>query len=697
MHFLFFIASVTTVFILSINPALSADTKTVNNTGFIGLNTTPTARHDKKNTIRIGTSNLDPYLHAYIGLQIANPLYVNIRQTAEISNINKKAKALYPGVDLKLRILRETRTQPEVSIGTQSAFGHKRMAGEFLALSKRYNDFDFTAGIGWGRFSTAKHLKNPLKSVSSHFSKERSPYDEHPNTPEHWFTGEHIGLFGGIEYFTKIDGLSIKLDYGSDRYTTEKQLFNYETPSPWSAGFSYSPSPWISAAIAIQGTDKIMSRIALKSSPDTWPVQGKHYDTPTPFHKHRSGHYPDTSRIMRFSKNDGITLSNIHYSRQTIFAEVEIPEGANTPKHLGRAIRHISAHSGTEIEEIILTPLHNNLRGRSIKVMRSDVENALNNNQGSPEEIWRNVDFPVNDNPKTINTNNIHNMGINLKTQFSLTQDNQLSLSEKDNGHLYRSSVTAHVKTSPFLGFFSNAAIKLNLSDNLENIEKLRPHSKFTSKGDINAFTKERISIENAVLGYAKSLTPSLHTAVTAGYLEEQYAGISGEILYRPLSSRLSVGAEIHHTLKRNPYTALNAGIIQGGVTTGHLNIWYDLPKHDLTLKASAGRFLATDVGIDIGLEKTFKNGAKIDTNLAISNYAEPDIFGGTTHAYHSISLTLPIGGARYIPSGSHIKTTVAPFGRNIAQRINKSFDLYNNTEQFTLKHIADHWSEILD
>ncbi len=697
MRILLYSFSLITLLLLPIKTANSTHKKSVTSTGFIGLNTAPSARHDNKNTIRLGTSSLDPYLHAYIGLQISNPLYISIRQTAEVSNINEDAKALYPGVDIKLRLSQETNTQPEISIGAQSAFGHKRMAGEFIALSKRYNNLDFTAGLGWGRFATAKHLKNPLKALGTHFTKERNRNNDHPNTPEHWFTGEHIGLFGGVEYFTPIDGLSVKLDYGSDRYTAEKQAFNHKAPAPWSAGLSYSPTEWINAGFAIQGTDKIMSRLSLQSSPTKWPITGKHYDAPAPFYKNRSGNQPNTSKIIRSAHNDNITLSNLHYSRQSIFAEVEIPAGTNTPKHIGRAIRHISAHSGTDIEEIILTPIHNNLRDNTIKVMRSDVEKALDNSQGSPEEIWKNTEFTVTDKEKTINIPFTPNKGIKSKTQFLITQENQISLSEEDNGHLYRSSITGHIKTSPFLGFFSNTAFRLNIADNLKHLDSVRPQSNYTTKGNINAFTNERISVENSFIGYSHSLTPSWHTALTAGYLEEQYAGIGGEILYRPFSSRFAIGAEIHHVLRRDPNTALNIGLIEGGVTTGHANIWYNIPRHDLTLKASAGRFLATDIGIGLGLEKTFNNGARIDANLAISNYAESDIFGGTTHAYHGISLTLPLGGIRYIPSGSHTKTTIAPFGRNIAQRTNKPFNLYKETEQLTLKHIADHWSEILD
>ena len=205
-------------------------------TGFLGLNTVPSARMDKVGTVRMGASTLDPYMHGYIGIQIAEPLHINVRQTAEVSNLTENPKALYPGVDLKLRLIKETATRPEISLGLQAAFGHKRMAGEYIALSKRYNNFDFTTGLGWGRFGSAGHLNNPFKSLSSHFEHDRNPDSDLPNTPNDWFTGDKIGIFAGVEYFLPYDGLSLKLDYGADRYTAEKSNFNYKAPAPWGIG-----------------------------------------------------------------------------------------------------------------------------------------------------------------------------------------------------------------------------------------------------------------------------------------------------------------------------------------------------------------------------------------------------------------------------------------------------------------------------
>ncbi len=673
-------------------------TYSTNNLGFLGLNTTPSARMDNVGTLRTGTSISDPYINGYIGVQIAEPLYVSLRQTAETSNIKQDADRLYPGVDLKLRLIKEKAHTPEIALGLQSAIGHKRMAGEYLALSKRYKNFDFTAGLGWGRFGTANHFKNPLRAISSHFNHERDFNSEHPNEPQDWFTGKSVGLFGGVEYFLPWNGLSLKLDYGADRYSAEKAAFNFNAPAPWSAGISYTPKEWLNAGIAIQGTNRIMARLSLQGTPEKWPFTHKKYTEAKPFYKERKK-TGNTTTITQSAANDGIDITDIYTENKRIHAQLNLPEYGNTPQEIGRAIRHIASNSPPEIEEITITLSQKNLHSETLSIMRSDVEKAMSNHSKSSNEIWKNTEFITNNTPPILPTALLPTKGIKHERTLTLTLENTLGLSEEDHGALYRSSFIVETKASPFLGFLSGTALRLNIKDNLNKLEDFRTLTSFPVRSDIAEFTKQRASLEHAYLGYAHSFTPDLHILGLSGYLEEFHAGIGGEILYRPFDKRLALGAEIWNVTRRQGNTPLNLTMRtdNGRVTTGHINAWYDIPHHDITVNARAGRFLGTDWGASAGLQKEFKNGATLKSTISISNAADSDVFGGTTHANHNISLTLPLGSTPLIPTGSSIKTTLSPFGRNAAQSLNKPIDLLSMTEGFTVDHIAKYWDKVLD
>lgn len=675
--------------------AAIADTSnpyTANIYGAPGLNTVPSARMYEEGTVSVGASTLDPYLHGFLGFQIAKPLFVNIRQTAEISNINKDPDRLYPGVDLKLRLLEEGAYRPEMAIGLQSAVGHKRMAGEYLALSKRYRNFDFTAGLGWGRFGTAEHFNNPLKSVSNHFGKTRILDGEISNSPENWFTGESIGIFGGVEYFTSIRGLSLKADYGADRYSAESQAFGYDAPAPWSVGLNYSPYEWVDAAIGMQGSDKIMARLNLKSIPSKWPFKSAADEDYSPMRPFRTG-LTEPNAMTISAHKDGALVYNLEHNTQGASASLDLKPYKNTPAQLANAAINMANHAGPDIESISIRPTKYNLKGPRITLNRRDLELANAHNQGSADEIWQNT--IIGDEAAKSKTSPFSLNQFKLR-HFKFVLDNQFSLSEEDSGVLYRSSLLTHINGPSFFGLLhSGTALRLNLADNLDGIKDLRPPAFLPVRSNVYEFADDMLSLENAYLTYTHSITPSWHVALTGGYLEEMYAGAGGEILWRPFDSRLAIGADAWLALKRDPLTDLNLTLNGDSLLTGHLNAWYDFPASDLTLHARVGRYLAEDTGATLGLKKSFMNGASIEGFANYTNAQDYDLFGGDTHAYHGVRLSLPLGSVKYVPDGSEMRLSAAPFGRDTGQSLNKPFDLYEETESFSYDHIARYWHDI--
>ncbi len=487
--------------------------------GFIGLNTVPSARMDSAGTIRAGLSTLDPYMSGYIGVQLAAPLHVNIRQTAEISSLTGTAKRLYPNIGLKLRLKKESAYSPEISVGLQSIIGHKRMASEYIALSKSYKNLDFTAGIGWGRMGASGKFNNPLKYISENFGKDRDQNSETPSSPANWFSGDSIGFFGGIEYFTPIKGLSLKLDYGSDKYGVEKAVSDYNPAAPWGIGLSYNYNDWANASLGMQGDDKIFAGISIKSNPAKWSLTHRKYDEPKPFYKVRSHSQTNITAIKQDAASDGIYLYNIKESGNKIFANLELSPKAPSPRQIGRAARHISMHSARNIEEINIRPSHENLHGANIKLMRSDVENAVDNKSGSPQELWGNAAFVVTDGESKQSHGFLSTKGISGSKAFSIDIESQFSLSEEDSGILYRSSALINAKSSAFLGIITGSTLRININDNLDKIEEIRPAALNPVRSDVYNFTNKRIALENSYITYNHSLTPELSASITAGYL----------------------------------------------------------------------------------------------------------------------------------------------------------------------------------
>lgn len=652
--------------------------------GLIGLNTVPSARMDKEGTVRLGASYLDPYLHSYLGIQISKPLFINVRRSVETSNPFKDAEQVTPSADFKLKLKKENAYTPEIALGIQSALGHRKQSGEFIAASKRYNNFDITAGIGWGRYGTAGHINNPLKIINNNFASKRDIESSRNNTPSNWFRGEKVGFFVGVEYFLPTKGLSLKIDYGADRYAVEKaQSETFNAPSPFGIGLSYTPTQWINAGFGLQGKNKITARLNLKANIKNWQ------HTPS----------NQTHNKIKLLQTPPVTnLDKIYIQGKTVHAITTIPNNLSTPEHLANLIAHIEDDYSEQInqtKQYAITIKKSKIRGKTLYIPRKKYLEQLKTKTHSAEELW-NITAIENKLPITSKKKQIlPRKGIKARQILSLTLENHLSVTEERTGTLYRSSLITAARDIPFFNTINGAALRLNIIGNNKKIDSYSPINIPTVRSDLSGFSSKRIALENAYLGWVYSMPQQLHFLALGGYLEELHAGIGGEILYRPYKARYAIGADVWHINKRKPNTMINAGITNNSATTAFANFWYNIPKYEVTASLKAGRYIAGDHGAEIALQKQFKNGANLSAKIALTNARELNAFGDDLTTFHSLNLTLPFYNIPYLNASTHVKTKIEPFARNAAQRLKKPIDLYTETTPLGKNHIASHWNKI--
>lgn len=244
----------------------------------------------------------------------------------------------------------------------------------------------------------------------------------------------------------------------------------------------------------------------------------------------------------------------------------------------------------------------------------------------------------------------------------------------------------------------AGAAIRLDLNNNLEQLNEFRPRSILPVRSDIDLFAERRLSLDRLYLSYLKTLQTDLHVGLTGGYLEEQYAGLGSEVLYRPFGKNWAVGAEAWQVFKRDPNSSLNMNLTVDSLLSGHVNAWWRPSSAPNTVfQARAGRYLGEDLGASLSLTHLFQNGAELSGFVTVSDKSEFDVFGKDTHLYHGLRLSVPIGSFPLISRNSRIDVIAEPFGRDTGQALDKPVDLYRLTEPFSLQHMTQHWGDILE
>lgn len=648
-------------------------------TGMIGLNTIPTARMDPVGTWRVGAGYDGFYSHVTAGSQIGDHLYLGLRQTSDTAS----ATSLYPGMDAKLRLFRETKLRPEISIGLQSMFGERRMAGEYLALSKRYYDFDFTMGLGWGRFGTRQSIPNPM--LFQAFGPSSRHLDGHsPQRPKDWFSGD-AGLFGGVEYMTPIDGLSLMADWSSDGWSAERRAYEeFKAPAPWSIGAAYSPLPYVQTGLAYQGDDTVIARIGITAQLNDWAGRLAPLPPDVPLAAGRPTHYdrPDLCRQVLNIRVSGITAS----------ATLDLNDLDPVSFQIGQAARCLANSAGNGPEQIALQLRHSGFDGPTLALNRRDLEQAMIRNQGSPEEIWSNLLF--SDSGSSTQLGKFQSrMSRALAIRYDIDQD--ISLMNEDSGLLTRTSFVPALSLPVGGGRFIGAALRFNLDHNLHMIDgpsggSARPRA---IRSNISDFADRGVHIERAYLSQSLTLAPHLFALGSIGYLEEMYGGASAELLYRPFGKPWAIGLELSEVFKRNPLTRLALDRDGDFQTTGFINGYYEFPGTNATLHASAGRYLGGEYGGGLDLTNRLDNGVRIGGTVTATTRNDHTPAGDDTAYYAGLTLSLPIGTLRALPDGSRLNIDTRPLGRDRGQRLDTPLSLYDATEPFSYRSITRQWS----
>ncbi len=167
------------------------DVASFSNYGSVGLIQMPTARFHEEGTLAFNWSHNDPYIN---GAVIAYPFswfeasyqYTDINNALYSDNPAFSGNQSYKdkGFDAKFRILKESNFLPQVAVGARDIAGTSVFTAEYLVMSKKFKNVDFSLGIGWGTLSGNK-IKNPLTYISDAYS-ERIDIDD---------DGNIIGLF----------------------------------------------------------------------------------------------------------------------------------------------------------------------------------------------------------------------------------------------------------------------------------------------------------------------------------------------------------------------------------------------------------------------------------------------------------------------------------------------------------------------
>lgn len=263
------------------------DLYSANEMGGVGLLQTRTARFAPDGALELGVSFLNPYRRYYVTWQILPWLEASFRYTDttnrlvgavvvsqsqrdfynNIINLRGGGTNLDRGFDFKVKLWGEGDIRPAMAIGVQDALGTGLFGGEYFVASKRFRRFDLHLGMGWGYLGSRGFLPNPFRILGGGFDDRDAEVGRGGKVSlGNYFGGRRVALFGGVEYHTPIEGLSLKVEYSGNDPALEPGQNPLNEDLPLGIGVNYRPTSWFDLSLGWERGNSLMIRTAVRTN-----------------------------------------------------------------------------------------------------------------------------------------------------------------------------------------------------------------------------------------------------------------------------------------------------------------------------------------------------------------------------------------------------------------------------------------------
>ncbi|PWC37601.1 YjbH domain-containing protein [Azospirillum sp. TSO35-2] len=685
--------------ILSVTPALAEEPSvSLSDWGGVGLLQMPSARMAPDGSMSGGLTALgDLHRHATISAQPLPWLEVTARNSAYPGYFGLSE----PGLDLKVRLRAEDGNGPALVVGGRDVTGagldlpgKGRFAGEYVALSRRWWDLDLTLGLGWGTLGEAGHFRNPLRGLGGRFRRDRDP-SSWPTVrgPKAWFGGERVALFGGAEWQTPLPGLSLKLESSGDRFRAQRQDEpGFDPGSRYSVGLSYRPVPWVDLGAAYEQGRRAMLRLTVRYDP---AVDADRGTPPSPTIGPRpsadAALSPDALALV--ARTHGLPARAVRIEGDTATLWLDPAGTGRRPaaREVGDAARLLADLAPPQVERLRLVTGAAGLDGAAVTLLRRDLEQAARH-RGSAEEMWRTALVEPSAGPPPGRGPGRWRPRLDLSTRLVATFD----LAELGTPLVQRTHTDVMLRGEPLRGLVLGSGLRINAGDNLALLDTNALPTAQPVRSDLPRYTGRPLSLDHAYAAWLASPLDGVTTRLSAGHIEEMFAGYGGEALYQPLAARWALGLDLNHVWKRRPERPF--GLERNDAhDTGHASLYWEAPGAGTTTALRFGRYLGGDWGGTAEVMRRFDGGVALTAHATWTEGPDggQSRFGGRMD--WGLALVVPIAASGWLPVGGTVETAVRTLGRDAGQRLQQPLPLYDLRVPGGFGRLAGTWQRLID
>ena len=541
--------------------------------------------------------------------------------------------------DVAFQLLDEKGWRPSVALGLRDFLGTGVYSSEYLVASKTIaEDFTVTGGIGWGRLSGVGGFENPFCAIADSFCTRENDYGEGGSIDfGTFFHGEDAALFGGVEW-RATPKFTLKAEYSPDAYTREQEHSDFERKSPLNFGAEYGWFEGVTLGAYYMYGDTIGFNVVVSGNPNKpltpqnlgagpLPVNARPADAPqgTGWATNPAARDKLATALSEALAAEGIRLEEMQVTATSVEVGVTDRRYNRDPEAIGRTARILQIGMPASVRTFRITPMQDGLRTTTVTIERKDFEGQVarwNAGEKSWETVglegatpslagdfWRRDAYP-----------GFSWSFVPAPYLYLLTPGDPIRL-----GLNFDLAGTLHF--SPGLSTTVNISQPLiNAPNDPEPSESTLPPVRSDTPLYYAGYTPK---LAQATVDYLFKLNEDWYARGTVGYIERMFAGVGGEILWKPVNQSWGLGADLNWVAQRNTGN-LAFDEFDYDVVTGQASFYWDTGYHGLELELDAGRYLAGDWGGTITVTRQFANGWSVGAYATKTNVSAEDFGEGS-------------------------------------------------------------------
>lgn len=677
-----------------------ADTPTLSTFGTPGLVEVPTAETFADGELSFSASLFGPIQRSTISFQVLPRIYGAFRYS-----INEDFGAPSPGgqtdlfdrsFDIHFAILDEETSGVDLGIGLRDIIGTGFVSSEYVVASKTVADgVRVTGGLGWGTLGSEAGLTNPLTLLSSRFENREGFFGDDGTrdtggqfSAEDWFSGD-VGFFGGLSWDIT-DKIGVQIEYVENSYERESLNSGLTIDSPFNAAVEYRFDSGVSARAFTIGGNNFGGQLNFSLNPKERLVASGSEAAPRPIVPRNglaaaswNGYGNDDLQTVLDQRlsSEGLQLDAINVTANRAELRVENLRYDVEAQAAGRAARVLANTLPPEVEIFEIVFQQSGLPLSSVTTRRSDLEQL----QYNYDSAWR-----------TQSRAQIEGAGVagEAPSRFEYSLTPYVALSFFDPQSPIRADFgpqfNASYKAAPGLTFAGQ--LRYPLVGNLDESERESDSVIQRVRSESFIFAREsELEVNRLTAEYLFRPGDEIFGRVTGGYLENQFGGISTEVLYRPVDSRFAFGAELNYARQRD--FDMLFGFQEYDVVTGHASAYFDV-GNGFDAQIDAGRYLAGDWGATFALAREFNNGVRLGAYFTLTDVPFDDFGEGSFDK--GITVDFPLSWFTGEPSRARLSQTIQPLLRDGGARLNVDNRLYDLTSDYGAPELTDGWGRYL-